>query len=169
MDEVRTLAKAGEQVGRALGTGIQVVRKGTEKKLARAEKKLAKRGLTPHQLGESALDTAEEFRQEIGKRGRKARKELAKATKQAKKDLGRRGRKARKQLADRLDPAPKRRRKWPFLLVLLGAAGGAAAWVLSKRPQQVKPVVEEEEAERTERPAGSPSDNGHRPETARTK
>ncbi|MCO1581374.1 hypothetical protein M8C13_37055 [Crossiella sp. SN42] len=179
MDEVRTLARAGEQVGRALGTGIHVVRKraeqagaeglkATKRASRRAEKKLAKRGLTPQQLAHSVAGTAEEFSQELGKRGRKARKELAKATKQAQKDLGRRGRKAKKRLAARLDPKPKRR-KWPFAVLLLGAAGAVAAVVLARRPQEVKPVVEEEERDREERPVGSPSDNGHRPETARQK
>ncbi|MCK2245128.1 MULTISPECIES: hypothetical protein [unclassified Crossiella] len=179
MDEVRTLARAGEQVGRALGTGIHVVRKRAERAGAdglkatkrasrRAEKKLAKRGLTPHQLAQSVAGTAEEFSQEIGKRGRRARKELAKATKQAQKDLGRRGRKAKKRLADRLDPKPKRR-KWPFAVLLLGAAGAVAAVLLARRPQEVKPVVEENEDKSEERPAGSPSDNGHRPAAARQK
>lgn len=161
MDEVRTLAKAGEQVGRALGTGIHVMRK-------RTEKKLAKRGLTPHQLTESVTESAEEFSRQIGKRGRKARRELAKAAKQAQKDLGRRGRKARKHLAERLDPKPKRR-KWPFAVLLLGALGAVAAVVLAKRPQEVRPVTEEDERDREERPMGSPSDNGHRPEAARQK
>ena len=152
MDEVKTMSQAGEKVGRAMGTGLKAARVRTEKAaeqgikaskraLAKAEKKLAKRGLTPEKIQASVTDTAEE----LGKRGRKARKQLAKRSKvarkefkQARKELHKNTKAAYKDLAATFaKEQPKKRRRWPVVLILLGGIGAAVATVLSKRPEQV--------------------------------
>ncbi|GAA3997224.1 hypothetical protein GCM10022247_16580 [Allokutzneria multivorans] len=175
MDEVKTMSQAGEKVGRAMGTGLKAARVRTEKAaeqgikvskraLAKAEKKLAKRGLTPEKIQASVADTAED----LGKRGRKARKQLGKRSKAARKEF----KAARKELHKTTTAAykdlaakfakeqPKKRRRWPVVLLLLGGIGAAVATVLSKRPEQVS-LHEEVEDQLQPPQQRTSSDNGN--------
>ncbi|KAA2263745.1 hypothetical protein F0L68_09695 [Solihabitans fulvus] len=79
------MTRAGESVGKAVGTGLRAVRRGavraghagaevTAQVAAKAEHKLAEHGVAPEQLRDTLVDKADE----VGKTTRRARKELAK-------------------------------------------------------------------------------------------
>ena len=144
MDEVKAMARAGESVGKAVGTGIRSARIGARRAgragvamskhaAARAEYELANRGIDTDELQERIARKATGMsRKDLAKRSRKARKQLAKNTEAA-----------RKELAAKIAPEPKRRRKWPWVLLVL--AGIAAAGIaLSRRPEEM-PIAEAED------------------------
>ena len=144
MDEVRTMTDAGAKVGEALGHGLHTARLKANKAVALAEHKLADHGMSPQQLQEMLTENASTAKDKVAKSTRKARKQLAKETKAASKELARRTTKAGKQakqvgqdLASVLEPASRRRRRWPWVLGLLVAAAGTAYVVLSRRPREV--------------------------------
>ncbi|QUG99424.1 hypothetical protein HUO13_00160 [Saccharopolyspora erythraea] len=147
MDEVKTMTRAGENVGRAVGTGIRSARIGAARAgragmamsktaAARAEYELANRGIDTDELQELIARKATGMsRKQLAKRRRKARKQFARNTEIA-----------RRELAGRIAPEPRRRRKWPWVLLVL--AGLAAAGVaLSRRPEEL-PVAEAEDGPR---------------------
>jgi hypothetical protein len=145
MDEVKTMAQAGEHVGRAVGTGIRTARQGaalagkasaaaSRQAATRAEHELAQRGISTDELQERLAQRATGMsRRTLAKKRRKARKQLSRNT-----------RAARKELAARIDPTIRKgRRKWPWFLFVLAGLGIAAAVVLSRRPEEM-PVAEAE-------------------------
>lgn len=72
---------------------------------------------------------------------------------------------ARRQLAARIDPAPpaapRRGRRWPWLLVLLASLGSAAAAVvLARRPQPVGRPGERQPTPPRPHHSASPHGNG---------
>ncbi|GAA3364356.1 MULTISPECIES: hypothetical protein [Saccharopolyspora] len=174
MDEVEAMARTGENVGRAVGTGVRTAREGavragkygrtaTKQAIARAEQELTERGLAPEHLPELLAQKATGLsRDDLAERGRKARKQwektrkdwdkktaksrkrLAKNAEQARKELAKNADQARKELAARIDPAPKSRRKWPWVLLVLAALGGVAVVALSRRPEEL-PIAEAED------------------------
>ena len=165
MDEVNAMARAGETVGKAVGTGIRSAREGATRAgyagmdmsrhaAARAEQELASHGISADELQERLAQRATGMsRADIAKKGKRARKRWEKKAEKSRKKLAGNAELARKELAARIEPMPKKRRKWPWvLLVLAGVA--AAAVALSKRPEEL-PVARAEE--------GSPEHgpNGH--------
>lgn len=154
MDEVKAMARAGESVGKAVGTGIKSARHGAKRAsevgvalskqaAARAEQELANRGYSTDELQELIAQRATGMsRKELAKRGRKARKQWEKKTAKSRKQLAKNAVAARKELAARIEPGkPKRRRKWPWVLLALAALGAAAAVAFSRRPEEL-PVAE---------------------------
>lgn len=162
MDEVKAMTRAGESVGKAVGSGLKTARHGaakagrtgtemSKKAAARAERELANHGITTEEMQELLAQKATGM----------SRKKLAKQTKKTRKLLAKNSKSARKELARMIDPEPtKTRRKWPWVLLVLAGIGIAVA-VLSRRPEEL-PVAEaefptHEDAER--------SSNGDRPHT----
>ncbi|GAA2821784.1 hypothetical protein [Saccharopolyspora taberi] len=159
MDEVKAMTRAGESVGRAVGTGLRSARLGacragragmemSRQAAALAEHELTNRGIDPDELQERiARRTTGMSRKELRKRSRKARKQLAKNAETA-----------RRELAARIAPEPKRRRRWPWVLLVL--AGIAAAGVaLSRRPEEL-PVAEADDQPPRETPRSSVPSQG---------
>jgi len=164
MDEVEAMARTGENVGRAVGTGVRTAREGavragklgkaaSRQAIARAEQELTERGLAPEHLPELLAQKATGLsRDDLAERGRKARKQWEKARKdwekktvKTRKRLAANTEAARKELAARIDPAPqKSRRKWPWVLLVLAALAGAAVVALSRRPEEL-PVADAED------------------------
>lgn len=163
MDEVEAMARTGENVGRAVGTGVRTAREGavrageasrtaTRQAIARAEQELAEHGLSPEHLPELLTQKATGLsREDLAERGRKARKQWEKSRKdwekktaKTRKRLAKNTEAARKELAARIDPAPEPRRKWPWVLLVLVALGGIAVVALSRRPEEL-PVADAED------------------------
>ncbi|WP_190819796.1 hypothetical protein [Saccharopolyspora pogona] len=158
MDEVKAMARAGESVGKAVGTGIKSARHGarragevgvalSKQAAARAEQELANHGYSTDELQELIAQRATGMsRKELAKRGRKARKQWEKKTANSRKQLAKNTAAARKELAARIDPGkPKPRRKWPWVLLALTALGAAAAVAFSRRPEEL-PVAEADDS-----------------------
>jgi len=113
MDEVQAMTRAGESVGKAVGTGLRAARRGAVRagqvgadaavQLAgKAETKLAERGVTADQLRGVFVETADALAgkaEEVEKSTRKTRKKLAKQRKQ----LAKRGGQARADLMGKAD------------------------------------------------------------------
>lgn len=148
MDEVKAMAKAGETVGKAVGTGIKQARHGAKRAgetgavwskqaAARAEQELANRGYSTEELQELIAQRA------TGK----SRKELAKQAKQARKEWGKKANESRKKLAAKIDPTPaKKRRRWPWVLLALMVLGAAAAAIaLTRRPEELPLAAADDE------------------------
>ena len=125
MNQVKTLktyARDGKQAGAAVNSSVWAVRK----RAARAGKQ-AKRARK--QLAEQLPDRTAE----IARGARNARRS-------AQDLLTGRLLDARHELAARIEPTSGRRRRWPWMLLLLfGIAGVAGAAVLTRRPQQNEP------------------------------
>ncbi|RKT71521.1 hypothetical protein DFJ66_4812 [Saccharothrix variisporea] len=166
------MTRAGESVGKAVGTGIRAVRRGAVRAghvgadaastwAERAEEKLAERGVTADRVRGVVADRAGllvEKAEEVEKSTRKTRKQLAKKAKGVRKDLVKAAERARKEAKVRAKDVRKAakqarkemaaaqrpsRRKWPWVLAVL-AAGAVAGYVaLTRRPQEVH--LEEEE------------------------
>ncbi|NYH80771.1 hypothetical protein FHR84_004139 [Actinopolyspora biskrensis] len=149
MDEVKAMSRAGENVGKAMGTGVRTARTGaakasrvgsdvTRQAVALAEQELAARGISTDDLQERIAQRATGMsRKELAKRGKKARKEWDKRTAKQRKQLAKGTKAARKELAGRIDPAKPKRRKWPWIVLLLAGLAGAAAAALSRRPEEL--------------------------------
>lgn len=163
MDEVEAMARTGENVGRAVGTGVRSAREGavragkvgraaSKQAIARAEQELAEHGLSAEQLPELLTQKATGLsRDDLADRGRKARKQWEKARKdwekktaKTRKRLAKNTEVARKELAARIEPAPKSRRKWPWVLLALAGLAGIAVVALSRRPEEL-PVADAED------------------------
>lgn len=156
MDEVKAMSRAGESVGKAVGTGVRGARHGakraskvgaevTRQAAVLAEQELASRGISTDDLQERIAQRATGMsRKELAKRSKKARKEWDKRTAKSRKQLAKNTKAARKELAGRIDPGkPKGRRKWPWVLLVLAGMAAAAAFALSRRPEEL-PVAEAE-------------------------
>lgn len=228
MDDVKAMNRAGETVGKAVGSGWLAVRRGakragqasadaTTKAAHAADRKLTERGVAPQQLAVALAEGAEVARQEMVKTTRRARKklarkakhtrkELAKAAKQARKDAkkskpaqraaksAKQARKDAKELqaslkaemarlktqareqavAMKLAEAPKKRRRWPKVLLLVVVAAGVTAVVRSRSTaSEPTPVPEPRHRANDDSPAddatSSSAANGQRPERSTTK
>jgi hypothetical protein len=156
MDEVKVMGRAGESVGKAVGTGIRTARHGANRAgkagaemskhaAARAEQELANHGISTEQLQELFAQKATGMsRKQLAKKSKKARKHWEKKAAQSRKQLAKNTRAARKELAVKIDPSQqKSRRKWPWMLLVLVGLGFAAAAALSRRPEEL-PVAEAE-------------------------
>lgn len=148
------MTRAGEAVTNAVGTGLQTAREGairaghkgaevSSRAATKAERSLAEHGITAQQLQDAITENAEQARkgldrtrEELRLRTKKARKEFAKSTKMTRKEFAKNAKRARKELATTIEPGSRSKRRWPWLLVLLVAAAGAAAYALSRRPQE---------------------------------
>lgn len=76
-------------------------------------------------------------RKELAKAAKANGKELAKAAKSNRQELAKAAKAARAELTGEAKKARGRKRRWPFLLIVVAAAGaGVTAYVLSRRPQQ---------------------------------
>ena len=149
MDEVKAMTKAGENMGRAVGTGVRSARQGamrageacgtvTKQAAALAERELANRGVNTDELQEKLTQRATGMsRKQLAKRRKKARKQWDKRTAKSRKQWAENAAAARKELAARIDPAPKKRRKWPWVLLILAALGAAVAVALTRRPEEL--------------------------------
>ncbi|MGH3973672.1 MAG: hypothetical protein ACRDS9_10155 [Pseudonocardiaceae bacterium] len=119
---VKTYAGDGKQAGAAVNSSVRAVRK----RAARAGKQ-AKR--VRKQLAEQLPDRTAE----IAGGARNARHS-------AQDMLTERLLDARQELAARIEPEARRRRRWPWMILLLfGIAGVAGAAVLTRRPQRTEP------------------------------
>ncbi|MFD4671972.1 hypothetical protein ACFWNN_19730 [Lentzea sp. NPDC058450] len=161
MDEVDVMTRAGENVGKAVGTGLKAARQGVVRAGHAAEAKLADRGITTDQVrgalverADALMGKAEDWekqtrrsRKRLAKKSAKTRadlmgkaevvrKEVKKAAKHARKDAKVRAKEIRKAAAQLGADAPKRRR-WPWVLGLLIAAAAAGYVALTRRPQEV--------------------------------
>lgn len=148
MDEVKAMTRAGEKVGRVVGTGLQAMRHSAQRAGQAAEHKLAEHGVAPKQLTEALTESAQVAREEaarttrrarrkLGRKAKHARKELAKAAKQARKEAKmskpakavkektKEAKKVAKQAAKEAGQK-KSRRRWPILLGFAGLAAGIA-------------------------------------------
>jgi hypothetical protein len=227
MDDVKAMTRAGETVGKAVGSGWLAVRRSakiagqasadaTTKAAHAADRKLTERGVAPQQLATALAEGAEVARQEVVKTTRRARKklartakhtrkELAKAAKQARKDakkskpakqMSKSAKQARKDarelqaslraelvrlktqakeqaVAMKLAEAPKKRRRWPKVLLLAVVAGGVAYVVRSRSATpEPAPLPEPrhragEDSSEDSAPASAAA-NGQRPEKKST-
>ena len=176
MNEVQVMTEMGTRMGKALGTSLHAARvnairagqagldKATQA-VGLAEQKLSEHGVSPQQIQETLTDNAEVAKTQVAKVTRKARKELAKQARLASKELGKRSAKAGKRakraakgFADVMEPATRRRRRWPWAVGLLAVAAGATLVVLSRRPREIpfdeEPVEAPPVATDKESPAG---------------
>jgi hypothetical protein len=119
---VKTCARDGQQAGAAVNSSVRAVRK----RAVRAGKQ-AKR--VRKQLAEQLPDRTAE----LAKGARKARRNAQDLLTERLLD-------ARHELAARIEPESRRRRRWPWMVLLLfGIAGAVGAAVLTRRPQQTEP------------------------------
>jgi hypothetical protein len=220
------MTRAGETVGKAVGSGWLAVRRSakragqagadaTTKAAHAADRKLTERGVAPQQLAEALAEGADVARQEVKKSTRRARKklsrtakhtrkELAKAAKQARKEAkkskpaqraaksveqARREAKARKAslkadmarlkselkeqaAAAKLADAPKKRRRWPKVLLLTIVATGIAVVARSRGTTPDSTPVPEPRHRANDTDAddsASATANGQRPQKSTTK
>ncbi len=175
MDEVKAMSRAGETVGKAVGTGVHEARKGatqagkvgrevSKQAVARAEQELANHGVDTDDLQERlAQRTTGMSRKQLAKQTAKARKDWEKTAAKSRKEWNKKaakGRKkraksrqqlagnadaARKEFTSRLDSAPAKRRKWPWVLLVLAALAAVAAVALSRRPEEYPLPADAEE------------------------
>lgn len=169
MDEVNAMARAGEGMGKAVGTGVRSARHGatragkvgmevSRQAVAIAEQELASRGVDTDDLQERITQRVTGMsRRELAKRAKKTRKEWEKRAAESRKQLAKNSEVYGREIADKIDPArSKKRRKWPWVLLVLALGGAAAAAALSRRPEEL-PVAEAEHDKVPPRDAGRPS------------
>jgi hypothetical protein len=170
MDEVNAMARAGEGVGKAVGTGVRSARHGatragkvgmevSRQAVAIAEQELASRGVNTDDLQERIAQRVTGMsRRELAKRAKKTRKEWEKRAAESRKQLAKSSEVYGKELADKIDPAraKSKRRKWPWVLLVLALGGAAAAAALSRRPEEL-PVAEAEHDKVPPRDTARPS------------
>ncbi|WP_109630181.1 hypothetical protein [Lentzea atacamensis] len=170
MDEVDVMTRAGENVGKAVGTGLKAARQGVVRAGHAAEVKFAERGITADQVRGALVERADQLmgkaedwekqtrrsRKRLAKKSAKTRadlmskaeevrKEVKKAAKHARKDAKVRAKEIRKAAAKIGADAPKRRR-WPWVMGLLIAAAVAGYIALTRRPEEVHLQDDEEQA-----------------------
>ncbi|GAA4611265.1 hypothetical protein [Saccharopolyspora hordei] len=165
MDEVKAMARAGENVGKALGVGIKSARRSAKRAgeaglaLSKhaaelAEQELASRGISTEELQERLLQRATGMsREEIAKLSRKARKKWEKKAAASRKQLAKNTEAARKELAARISPAKPKRRKWPWVLLVLAGLGAAVAVAFSRRPEELPVASADNDFTRRDTPA----------------
>lgn len=169
MDEVDVMTRAGENVGKAVGTGLKAARQGVVRAGHVAEVKLAERGITTDQVRGVLVDRADQLmgkaedwekqtrrsRKRLAKKSAKTRadlmskaeevrKEVKKAAKHARKDAKSRAKDLRKAAANIGAEAPQRR-KWPWVVGILVAGMVAGYIALTRRPEEVH-LQDEEQA-----------------------
>ncbi|WP_346072132.1 hypothetical protein [Saccharopolyspora thermophila] len=155
------MARAGERVGRALGTGLRSARLGARRAgavgmalsrqaAARAEQELASRGISTEELPELIAQRATGMsRRELAKRSRKARRQWERKAARSRKQLAKNAVAARKELAARIDPSlRRRRRRWPWALLVLTGMVVAVAVAFSRRPEELPVAGEDDFAQR---------------------
>ena len=107
-DDVNTMTRAGETVGKAVGSGWVAARRNAKRAgkagaeaavraAHAADKKLTERGVAPQQVTDALLESAEVARQEVAKATRRTRRKLAKTTQHTKKELAKAAKQARKE------------------------------------------------------------------------
>jgi hypothetical protein len=107
MDDVKAMTRAGETVGKAVGSGWLAVRRGakragqagadaTTKAAHAADRKLTERGVAPQQLAAALAEGAEVARHEVARTTRRTRKKLARKAKHTRKELMKAAKQARK-------------------------------------------------------------------------
>jgi hypothetical protein len=138
MDEVETMAEAGAKAGEAVGRAVRAARR----RAARAGQAGIER---THELVDFAAEEFKPTRKAARRMAKQARKDFKRSTGKARAEAVRNANQIRKQarkvaedLADTIDPRPKRRRRWPWLLAVLVAGAAGAAVVLSRRPREVR-------------------------------
>ncbi|MBB4906721.1 hypothetical protein [Actinophytocola algeriensis] len=110
MSDTKAMTRAGETVGKAVGSGWRSARhnakragvagaEATSRAAQAADRKLTERGFAPRQVAEAIAEGAEVARQEVAKTTRRARKKLGKTAKQTRKDLAKAAKQARKDAA----------------------------------------------------------------------
>ncbi len=221
MDDVKAMTRAGETVGKAVGSGWLSVRRnakragqaGTEATVRAAhaaDRKLTERGVAPQQLTVALAEGAEIARQEVVKTTRRARKKLARTAKHTRKELAKAAKQARKDakkskpakravksakqvkadakklkakareeaVAMKLGDAPKRKRRWPKVMLVAVIAAGVAYVVRSKsasapqavpEPRQREETSTDAEAEKREQAASNGQRNGQPTQKSSTK
>ena len=167
MDEVKAMTHAGETVGRAVGTGLRTLRQGA---------------VQVGQAGaEAAARAATAAEQKLAETGQETARELMATTKQARRDLRKAGQRAGRQakreattrmrrIADSVPGLPNtpKRRRWPWLLAILGmAAAGSAAAVFLRRRNDVPVLVDEPTTETEDMAQQRIAGNGAAPEPRR--
>lgn len=156
MNEVQTMAKAGENVGSAVGTAPMTARQGATvagKNGAAASRRLARQTArqTRRTLAEHGIDRAQ-------------LKELQNAFAES---LWR----ARHELASKIEPLPVRRRRPRLRLLMaiamIGAIAGAIASVVFKRPAQLQETdYDRPSPDRADRPGDRPTPRQFEPRPA---
>ncbi|MGH3756617.1 hypothetical protein [Actinophytocola sp.] len=117
MDDVKAMTRAGETVGKAVGSGWLAVRRSakragqasadaTTKAAHAADRKLTERGVAPQHLAVALAEGAELAREEVVKTTRRARKKLARRAKHTRKELAKAAKQARKD-AKKSKPAKR--------------------------------------------------------------
>jgi hypothetical protein len=203
MDDVKAMTRAGETVGKAVGSGWLSVRRNakragqagaeaTVRAAHAADRKLTERGVAPQQLTVALAEGAEIARQEVVKTTRRARKKLARTAKHTRKELAKAAKQARKDakkskpakravksakqakadakkakasfkaeagklkakareeaVAMKLGDAPKRKRRWPKVMLVAVIAAGVAYVVRSKSAGAPHAVPEPRQREET--------------------
>lgn len=145
VNEVQAMAKAGQAVGIILGTLILTARRasvGFSRASAQASRRASRRTArrVRHELAQHGL-TPDQVQELVAMQARHARRALAHNADHTRQVLAGNVVKVRRELAARIDPAPRRRRRWPWLIVLVGAVGSATAYALSRRPQERPALV----------------------------
>jgi hypothetical protein len=222
MDDVKAMTRAGETVGKAVGSGWLAVRRSakragqagadaTTKAAHVADRKLTERGVAPQQLAEALAEGAEVARQEVMKSTRRARKKLARTAKHTRKELAKAAKQARKEAkkskpaqtlkqarkdakerkaslkadlaklkseikeqaaAMKLADAPKKRRRWPKVLLLTVVVAGIAAVARSRAATpETTPAPEPRHRadDSSVEDSASTAANGQRPQKSATK
>jgi hypothetical protein len=166
---------APRQLAEALVESAEVARQEVAKTTRRARRKLAK---TAKHTRKDLAKAAKQARKDAGKS--KAAKRARKSAKQAKADAaklkasvkaeaGRLKARAREEAAALAGQAPKRKRRWPKLLLLMIVAGGVAFVVRSKvAQQQTEAVPAPRQDEEPAKPEADASHNGQ-PQKSSTK
>lgn len=140
VNEVQAMAKIGEAVGTVLGTTVLATRKaavGLNRAGAAARSRRAARRSGTRQVQETVMDGAHRTQEVLAHSASQARESLAEGAHHLRDGVL----KARRELAA-IEPrqrvrARTRRRHWTWwLLTILLTVAGAAAYVLSRRPQE---------------------------------
>ena len=160
MDEVKAMTHAGETVGRAVGTGLRTLRRGAVQ-VGHAGAEAAAHAATAveQKLAESGQDAKElvnTTRKARRRMARNARRTAQDAGKQARKRAGKASKHLRHAVSDLTEHTPRRRRRWPWLLVGAMAAAGAVAVLRSRTDEPVQPAEVDDRPEQ-DRIAGNGS------------
>lgn len=142
MDEVQAMTHAGETVGRAVGTGLRTLRRGAVQVGQAGAEAAAKAAVAAEQ---KLAETGQETAKELVATTRRARRDLAKAGEQATRKAGRKAARHMHDLADSLPGAMPRRRRWPWLVAILGVvAAGTAVAMRARKHAEPEPVLKDE-------------------------